>query len=618
VEQQPRSFNPARALGAPGTVNLIGLYVRVLSLLRPVALMAWILTIANLILAGTQFAEPVLFGRVIDTLTLNNGANSHTIWPKLIVLLAAWVIFGLVNIVVSTLTAFYADTLAHSRRQGVLSEFYDHLLQLPLSYHDTMHSGRLIKVMLRGTDSLWGLWVSFFRENLVGLTTFFVLLPLSVLMNWQLAALLMGLCAIFAGLTSYVMRKTNALQTSVEERYSELAEQVSDTLGNVAVVHSFVRADAEVRSLKGVIAKLLAAQLPVLSWWAIISVLTRASTTITVLAIIIIGTMLNLRGQASVGQIVTFMSFATMLIERLQGMVGFVSRLFVEAPRLREFFAVHDTATMLPEGKFAPARVEGKVVFRQVTFCYDETSPTVKDLSFTAEPGDTIALVGPTGSGKSTALALLYRTFDPQAGEIEIDGVNIRDYQLGALRRNIAVVFQDGMLFNRTIAENLRVGKPEATDVDLREAARRAQALTFIERQSAGFDSEVGERGHMLSGGERQRLSIARALLKDAPILILDEATSALDSQTESRLLTALGEVMRGRTTFVIAHRLATIRQATRILVFDNGQIVENGNFKDLMALDGVFAALARAQFLNATPDAGSDGTPVEKPGMPH
>jgi len=579
-------------------MNLLRLYGRVLSLLRPVAVLAWSLAIANLALAATQFAEPVLFGRVIDTLTQNPGDHGRAIWPKLTVLLAAWVLFGLFNIVVSTLTAYFADILAHSRRQGVLSEFYDHLLQLPLAYHGHMHSGRLLKVMMRGTDSLWGLWVSFFRENLVGLTTFFILLPLSVLMNWQLAALLMGLCLLFAALTGYVMRKTERLQTSVEEQYSELAEQASDTLGNVAVVHSFVRVDAEVRSLKDIISKLLAAQIPVLSWWAIISVLTRASTTITVLAIIIVGTLLNLKGQATVGHIVTFMSFATMLIERLQGMVGFVSRLFVEAPRLREFFAVRDTATSLVEGKFSPQAVLGRIEFKDVSFRYDPASPTVTALSFTAEAGDTVALVGPTGSGKSTALALLYRTFDPQSGEINIDGVNIRDFQLSALRRNIAVVFQEGMLFNRSIAENLRVGKPEATDAELRQAAGRAQALEFIERQAAGFDSEVGERGHMLSGGERQRLSIARALLKDAPILILDEATSALDSQTEARLLLALEEVMRGRTTFVIAHRLATIRRATRILVFDKGRIVENGGFSELMAANGVFAALARAQFL--------------------
>ena len=209
-------------------------------------------------------------------------------------------------------------------------------------------------------------------------------------------------------------------------------------------------------------------------------------------------------------------------------------------------------------------------------------------------PGETVALVGATGAGKSTALMLLHRAFDPQSGSIRIDGVDIRDIQISALRRNIGVVFQEALLFNRSIAENLRVGKPDATDEQMRGAAARAQALDFIEYNVEGFDAIVGERGRSLSGGERQRLSIARALLKDPPILILDEATSALDAATETRVLAALDEVMKNRTTFVIAHRLATIRNATRILVFDHGRIVEMGTFDELKRLRWPFCPAHR------------------------
>ena len=221
----------------------------------------------------------------------------------------------------------------------------------------------------------------------------------------------------------------------------------------------------------------------------------------------------------------------------------------------------------------------------------------VEDISFTALPGQTIALVGPTGAGKSTAIALLHRAFDPQSGFIRIDGMDVRGLKLAALRRNIGVVFQEALLFDRSIADNLRVGKPDASDEDLRLAAARAQALDFIERSEQGFETHAGERGRMLSGGERQRLSIARALLKDPPILILDEATSALDAVTEAKLNAALDEVMKGRTTFVIAHRLSTIRNATHILVFENGRVIESGTFDQLLALGGRFAELARAQF---------------------
>ena len=210
----------------------------------------------------------------------------------------------------------------------------------------------------------------------------------------------------------------------------------------------------------------------------------------------------------------------------------------------------------------------------------------VNDVSFDVAAGETIALVGATGSGKSTTLGLLHRIFDPSEGRVLIDGVDIRAMTLASLRRNIGVVFQEPMLFARSIEENLRVGKADATDAEMQLAIERAQAKEFVERQPAGLATIVGERGRSLSGGERQRLSIARALLKDPPILILDEATSSLDAATESLVQLALDEVMKGRTTFVIAHRLATVRNATRILVFANGRIVETGTFDELVKRD--------------------------------
>ena len=585
-------------------MKLIRLYARVLGLLSREARLAWFLAAANLALAGAQFAEPVLFGRVIDTLTVAQGQASGEVWSRLILLLILWVAFGLFNIVCGTLVALYADRLAHRERHCVLADYFEHILELPIAYHGDVHSGRLMKIMLEGTDSLWGLWVGFFRDHLAAFVSFFVLLPLSLLMNWRLTLLLMALCAIFAALTVFVMRKTEGLQGRVNEHYSELAERASDTLGNIALVHSFARVEAEVSGLKHVIDKLLAAQIPVLSWWALISVLTRASTTLTILAIIIVGAILHFRGLASLGEIVTFMGFATMLIQRLQDVVSFTNRIFTETPRLQEFFDVLDTVPTLHDRLHAvdPGRVKGHVEFRDVSFSYDGKRPAVLDLNFTAEPGKTVALVGTTGAGKSTALALLHRSFDPQSGAILIDGIDLRDMKLTALRRNIGVVFQEGLLFNRSIAENLRLGKPDATDEELPQAAARAQALDFIEASPSGFDSRVGERGRKLSGGERQRLSIARALLKDPPILILDEATSALDAKTEAKVMAALDEAMRGRTTFVIAHRLATIRKADTILMFEAGRIIETGSFDEFVTRGAAFAELARAQYLAPNP----------------
>lgn len=576
-------------------MSMLRLYSRVLELLGKEARLGWLLAVANLLLAASQFAEPVLFGRIVDVLSGKAVVGSNSAWP----FLAAWVAFGLFTIACSALVALQADRLSHRQRQAVLTGYFEHILQLPLTFHSGTHSGRLMKVMLNGTDALWRLWLGFFREHFAAILSVVVLLPLSLYLNWRLAILLFVLCVVFTALTTFVVRKTFGMQMEVEEHYSELSARASDALGNVALVQSFVRVESEVKGLRSVADELLAAQMPVLSWWALVTVITRASTTITVLAIFTLGIALHDQGLTSVGEIVMFVSFATMLIQKLEQVVSFINNVFMEAPRLREFFgvldavpAVHDRPDAIDAG-----RLSGLVEFNDVTFSYDGKRPAVEDLTFTALPGQTIALVGPTGAGKSTAIALLHRAFDPQSGFIKIDGMDVRGVTLTSLRRNIGVVFQEALLFNRSIEENLRVGKPDATEAEMRKAAERAQALDFIER-SGGFATNAGERGRMLSGGERQRLSIARALLKDPPILILDEATSALDAVTEVKVNAALDEVMKGRTTFVIAHRLSTIRNATRILVFENGRVIETGTFDELVAKGGHFAEMAKAQFM--------------------
>jgi ATP-binding cassette subfamily B protein len=579
---------------------MLRLYARVLGLLGPQRTLGWVLALANVALAAAGLAEPVLFGRIIDALASAQGGGGAPDWPKLTPLVAAWAGFALFLILCGALVALYADRLAHKRRQVVLSDYFEHVLQLPLSFHSATHSGRLMKVMLAGTDTLWWLWLGFFREHLAAIVSIAVLLPLALYLNWRLGLLLIGLSLIFLALTTFVLRKTESMQKSVERCYSDLAERASDTLGNVALVQSFTRVEDEARELRAVVDRLLGAQMPVLSWWAVVSTITKASTTLTMLAILLLGLYLFAQGKTTIGGIVMFMSFAGMLIQRLEQAARFVNSIFMNVPRLEEFFGVLDTTTTVKDRKNAVTlkNVRGEVSFDGVTFSYDGKVPAVEDLTFKAEPGETIALVGATGAGKSTALALLYRVYDPQSGKISIDGRDIRGVKLTSLRRNIGVIFQEPLLFNRSIAENLRVGNPDATDEEILTACARAEALEFIERHGDGLNATVGERGRMLSGGERQRLSIARALLKDPPILILDEATSALDAATEAKVTAALNEVMKGRTTFVIAHRLATVRNATRILVFDRGRIVESGSFEELVAKRGLFAKLAEAQFL--------------------
>ena len=579
-------------------MSFIRLYLRVLDMLGAEGRLAAALALANIALAVALFVEPVLFGRIVDALSGPLPASVASAALALAPLIGTWVAFGLFTIVVGTLVAWFADRLAHRRRNLVLADFFEHVLHLPLSYHAGTHSGRQLKIMLSGTDTLWWLWVSFFREHFSAFVFIAVLLPAAILLNWRLALPLLALAVVFTVLTMTVMRKAEAMQRAVERHYSDLAETAADALGNVALVQSFARIEREVSSLKSLVNSLLRAQMPVLSWWAVAAVLTRAATTLTLLAILLVGAYLKLVGLASVGAIVSFMALAALLIARLEQIVGFANRLFLDAPKLIEFFAVLDTVPAVRDRPDAidPGRARGLVEFKTVSFSYDGKRPAVADLSFTALPGDRVALVGPTGSGKTTALALLHRAFDPQSGFITVDGMDIRALKLTGLRHNIGVVFQETLLFNRSIADNLRVGKPDATDEEIREAAARAQALEFIEGGVGGFEARIGERGRLLSGGERQRLAIGRALLKDPPILILDEATSALDPLTEERVGLALDEVMKGRTSFIIAHRLATVRNATRILVLNSGRIVESGTYDELIRLGGFFSEFARVQ----------------------
>jgi ATP-binding cassette subfamily B protein len=579
-------------------MHFLRLYGRVLALLAPDRWVAIGLACAAFALAGLSFLEPVLFGRVVDLLSRSERLPPEVVWAEAFALLALWGAVGLSAIGANVAVALLSDRMAHRNRLIVMGSYFQHVLSLPLSFHGDTQSGRLIKIMLMGSDNLFGLWLSFFREHLITFIGAVVLLPLTLFLNWRLGLLLIGLVVLFAIVSTWVIRKTHAAQGQVEALHTQLAGNVQDALSNVVVVQSFSRLGSEARMFGEITRQLLDRQFPVLNWWAVVAVLTRASATLTVIAIFILGTWLHVRGEATVGEIVSFMGFATLLIARLEGAVGFVSHMVMQAPALDQFFKVIDARSSVPEKADAAVlgRVQGTVRFERVAFAYPGGPRILDGIEFEAVAGRSIALVGQTGAGKSTAMALLQRLWDPVDGRITLDGQDLRDVTLESLRRNVGVVFQEALLFNRSIRDNLLVGRPDATQEDIERACRMAEAHDFITRKPQGYDTMVGERGSALSGGQRQRLAIARALLKDPPVLILDEATSALDAATEARVQKALKALMAGRTTFIIAHRLSTVRDADEILVFEGGQVVERGDFATLVRQDGRFAELVRTQ----------------------
>ena len=577
-------------------------YLRALATLRQHAWVAGILVLANLLVAGLQFVDPLLFGRVVELLTRSSTMTTDQLWQEGGTLLGIWAAVGIAGIGASIVSTLHAERMAHRMRLMAMARYFGHVLHLPPEFHGDAHSGRLVKTMIGGADSLFWLWLSFFRDQLATFVAALVLLPLTVFLNWRLALVLIALTLLFCIATVLVITHTEEGQARAQRWQIQLAGTAQDALANVIVMQSFTRLAAEQSLFREIVQKVIQHQFPVLNWWAVVGVMTRAACTITVIAIVVYGTVLHLRGQATVGEIVSFMGLATLLINRLDSAMIFLARLFSEVPGLNAFFAVLDAQSTVPEKPGAPALVvqRGEVAFEQVGFRYPSGERVLSEVDFTAAAGSVVALVGHTGAGKSTAMALLQRMWDPQEGRIAIDGHDLRDVSVESLRRNIGVVFQEAMLLNRTIRENLLIGKPDATQAELEAACIVADAHEFIVRQADGYDTMVGERGATLSGGQRQRLAIARALLKDPPILVLDEATSALDAATEARVAGALRRLMAGRTTFIIAHRLSTVRDADQILVFEHGRIVERGSFAALVAQDGPFASLVATQLTPA------------------
>jgi ATP-binding cassette, subfamily B, beta-glucan exporter len=541
--------------------------------------------LSGIALGVVPIGEQVLLARVVDALAKGQGA-----FP----IIGLWAVLGFVGIIAGVIVAVMADRLAHRRRLAALGLAFEHAIVLPISYHAEKGSGAVVRTILAGTDALFWNWLSFLREQFVALVGLLVLVPTALYMNARMASILAGLAVVYVAANVYVARRTSTDQAAVEQYHNNVYGRVGDVLGNVTVVQSYARFASEMQAMRTIMAELLAAQYPVLTWWGLLTVLTRTAATITVVAIYAMGAVLVERGQISVGEIVAFVGFAGLLIGKLDLLSGFAVRIFQYAPTLQSFFDLLDAADGVAETPDAKplAHVAGNVRYEAVTFRFRNSDQGVFDIDLEAPAGKTVALVGPTGAGKTTTLALLQRLRALESGRITVDGHDITDVTLASLRHNIAVVFQDAGLFNRSIAENIRIGRSEASDAEVEEAAKLAEAHDFIAKKPGGYAFVIGERGASLSGGERQRIAIARAILKNAPILILDEATSALDVETEARIKRALDRLRKGRTTLIIAHRLSTVANADSILVLDGGRIVERGTFRELAANKGLFARL--------------------------
>lgn len=578
-------------------MSLFGIYVRAMRQLFAEGWRVTAICAANIALAVVMIAEPILFGEIIQSIANGEG---------LALRIALWAALGCFNIVALVLVARGADRLAHKRRSAVLTESFEEVMSMPMAWHHEQGTSQVLHTLLRAIETLFTLWLDFMRQHLATVVTLVLLVPTALTLDWRMALVLGGLGTCYVAINRLVMKRTKAGQAQVEQHYHRVFSHVADCIGNVSVMQSYGRVAQEAEALRGFTDDLINAQYPVLNWWALGSALQRLAATISMMIVLVIGALLVQRGELRIGDIVAFTGFAGLLIGRLDQVTGFFNQIFEARARLEPFFALKDSVAQRADtnGSLSVERLNGHVSFDNISFQFPGSDEGVHNISFDVPAGKTVAIVGPTGAGKTTLINLLQRVFDPDSGTIRIDGIDIQEMTRRSHSNQIAAVFQEAGLLNRTIEDNIRIGKTGAANDEVHQAAIAAAAMDFILSKRDGYDTVVGERGGQLSGGERQRIAIARAVLKDAPILVLDEATSALDVETEQLVKNAIDRLRKDRTTFIIAHRLSTVCDADLVIFVDHGRIIEFGEFQQLAERDnGRFAALLRASGLLGSKD---------------
>jgi ABC-type multidrug transport system fused ATPase/permease subunit len=433
-------------------------------------------------------------------------------------------------------------------------------------------------------------------------------------LSWQLA-LAAGLAPpILGALGTLITGPFRPMSRRVQEKVAELTERLQEYLDGIREVAAFGREGEQAARYAQAIRELIQLRMRLVMMDSVFQAGQSAFSLVVSIIILGFGGYLYLRGNTTIGSLVAIQSIFGMTFLPSTDLIGMVKDVQVALASAERIYAFLDARPEVqdPPAPVSPERVEGVVAYERVSFAYRPGQPVLRDVSLAARPGEVVALVGPSGAGKSTLMSLLARFYDPADGRILLDGVDLRDLRLADLRRAIGIVFQDTFLFAASVRENIAFGRPGATEDEIVAAARAANAWEFIEGLPSGLDTPVGQRGVQLSEGQRQRVAIARAFLRDPRILILDEPTSALDARAEHMVQAALDNLMRGRTTFVIAHRLATIRRADQIAVLDQGRVVERGTHAELLRRSGLYRELFELQFGRLP----TSETPVTSPGV--
>ena len=581
------------------------------SLVRPYRGTLFIILIAMLVQTAMSVAGPWPLKIILD-----NVVGSHKLSPWLDNLLrpilsggskmqiaAAAAIAAVVIAVLGAIASYVANYYTTSVGQWVANDLrirtYHHLQQLSLSYYDSHQTGTLLSTITADVQTIQGFASSSTLGIVVDLFTIVAMLFIMFWLNWDFTMIAVAVTPFMLLLVSRFKKVVKKATHEVRKEQSKIVSVVEAGLQSMRVVKAFGRENLAEAELAEVSHATVDASLKARRVKALLSPIVSITVAICTAVVLWRGSALILAGAMTAGALTVFLSYLTKFFKPVQDLATMTNTIAQAAVGVDRVRAILDADTIIPDRPDArePQKLKGDIEFEHVAFAYSADAPVLKDVNFKIQAGQLVGLVGSTGGGKSTIVSLIPRFYDPSAGVIKIDGVDIREFKFHAMREQIGYVLQETVLFEGTVRENIAYGREGVTEEQIVEAAKLANADEFIARMPHRYDTMVGERGETLSGGQRQRIGIARAVIRNNPILILDEPTAALDTESERLVIDALEKLMKGRTVITIAHRLSTIRDANKIIVLKEGVVAEEGTHDELIARGGVYAELYKIQF---------------------
>jgi ABC-type multidrug transport system fused ATPase/permease subunit len=582
----------------------------VFELLRPYRGRLAIVFVAMLIEIGTGLATPWPLKLVIDDALGNHhlphwldwahkygGFGKHTLGVALFAG-AATLAIAVVGAIASYIDNYFTTSVGQWVANDLRLRVYEHLHRLSLRYYDHAKIGALVSTITSDVATIQDFASSATLDIVIDLITIVFMVGLMFWLDWDFTLIAVAFTPVLLAFVFHFKRAVKQATRAVRARQSDVLSIVQRGLGSIRVTKAFGRQDLEMAHLEAASRATVAAALRARQIKSLMSPVVGIVVAICTAIVLWKGTSLIVAGTMTAGALTVYLAYLKKFfkpVKDLASMTGTVAQTTVALERIEAILSA-DEVIKERANAVDPGRVKGAIAFDRVSFGYNRDEPVLHEVSFAIEPGQVVGIVGPTGSGKSTVLSLLPRFYDPLFGHVRIDGIDVADYKLAALRSQIGFVLQDTMLFPGTIRDNIAYGRPEATDDDIIAAAKVANADEFISRMPLGYDAVVGERGDTLSGGQRQRIAIARAVIRNSPILVLDEPTAALDTESEHLVIEALRRLMKGRTVIMIAHRLSTLIDADKIIVLKQGVVMEEGTHEALIARGGVFAGLHRLQ----------------------